>query len=171
MAIHLSSPHDVIILLLGVKDSKGILRFPSKNTFNPGIVFKAERNIPVNVQLIKEAEKITGFSNLNLALEIEQNFRGDVQLPNQSFSSLYVGMVVDSEAQAKPSWKSLPEILREMPKHKNRTIYLKAWQVLMGGLTQDNKVLEAEDADQALKDHYANLEASGKSSRKDGDLN
>ena len=41
-----------------------------------------------------------------------------------------------------------------MPRDKNRVSYLKAWQVLMGGLTQDSKVVEAEDVSKAMLDHY-----------------
>jgi hypothetical protein len=154
MAIHISAPTDVVIFLVGIKDEKGVFRFPTKNNFNPGVVFKADQKIPINQQIISETEAITGYTGLNLDLEIEQNFAAAVELPNGDSATMYVGFVKGDGYKIQEDWHPLPTILREMPKNKNRASYLKAWQVLMGGLTQDSKVIEAEDADKALSDHY-----------------
>ncbi|MDB2447068.1 hypothetical protein N9W79_00425 [bacterium] len=154
MAIHISAPTDVVIFLVGIKDEKGVLRFPTKNNFNPGVVFKADGAVPINAQIIKETEALTGLENLNLNLEIEQNFSTEVVLQNGDKATLYVGAIHKFEGGINQEWKPLPMILREMPKDKNRPAYLRAWQVLMGGLNQDVKILEADDAAKAIKDHY-----------------
>ena len=154
MAFHISAPTDVVIFLVGVKDARGVLRFPTKNNYNPGVVFRTNRKIPVNEQLINETQVVTGLSGLNVQLQIEQNFSADVTLPNGDSATLYVGIIHDYEGLISEAWKSLPEILRNMPRDKNRVSYLKAWQVLMGGLTQDSKVVEAEDVSKAMLDHY-----------------
>lgn len=154
MAIHVSAPTEVVVFLVGIEDELGVLRFPTKNSFNPGIVFKADRKVPINEQIIKETEAITGYENLNLILNIEQNFSSEIYLPNKEKATLYVGSILKKNLKTHEDWKALPIILREMPKDKNRASYLKAWQVLMGGLTQDNKVIEAEDAAKAIQNHY-----------------
>ena len=156
MAIHIHAPTDVVIFLVGIKDEKGVFRFPSKNNFNPGIVFKADKKLPINEQMISQTESLTGLSQLNLKLDIEQSFSAEVKLPSGELGTLYVGAIHDEQVTVDDSWRPLPMILREMPKDKNRAAYLKAWQVLMGGLTQDSKVLEAEDAAKAIQDHYEN---------------
>ena len=165
MAIHITAPTDVVIFLVGIKDEKGVLRFPTKNNFNPGVVFKADRNLPINEQIIKETELLTGLQKLNLNLEIEQNFSTEVVLQNGDKATLYVGAIHKFEGGVNEEWRPLPMILREMPKDKNRAAYLKAWQVLMGGLNQDVKILEADDAAKAIQDHY-----DGKTDENDKDL-
>ena len=154
MAIHVKAPTDVVIFLVGIKDERGVLRFPSKNSFNPGIVFKADPKRPINEQLIEQTESVTGLPGLNIKLDIEQNFHTEVLLPNNDKATLYVGAIHRPEGGIDDSWRPLPHILRDMPKNKNRASYLKAWQVLMGGLSQDTKVVEADDAKKAIQDHY-----------------
>lgn len=154
MTLHLKAPTEVVIFLVGIRDERGVLRFPSKNSFNPGIVFKANENHPINEQLITETANATGLEGLNVKLEIEQNFSAEVLLPNNDKATLYVGAIYKPEGGIDETWRPLPHILRDMPKNKNRASYLRAWQVLMGGLTQDTKVLESDDAQKALQNHY-----------------
>jgi len=144
--VMLGSPSTkVAIILVGIKDQNGVYRFPTKNSFNPGIVFKVNHDLTINQQIMREVESVTGIDNISIAVDIEQNFSAKVQLPNQESATLYVGRIDFYDTPVNESWRPLPEILRDMPKTKNRAAYLKAWQVLMGGLSQEVKVVESDE--------------------------
>jgi hypothetical protein len=46
----------------------------------------------------------------------------------------------------RPDMITVPELLRRLPANRQRLPYLKAWQILMGGLEQSSKVISVEDA-------------------------
>lgn len=148
MVLQIHASTDVVIFLVGILDQENVYKFPTKNVFNPGIVFRVDRSIFLNEQIICETEKHTGLEGLGLHLDIEQDFSAEVFLPNGQLATLYVGVVRDFKRKSDRSWLALPEILRRMPKNKNRSAYLKAWQVLMGGLTQEVRALEQHLEDQ-----------------------
>lgn len=153
MNVHVRARTDVVVFLVGAFDSKNVLKFYSKNSVNPGIVFRVEGGLPINDQLIQQTEKVTGWESLSASIEIEQGFRDTVVLPDGASADIYVGKVAADRYRAPSHWKPLPELIRSLPPSGNRKAYLKAWQVLMGGLKEDVKVLDGEKAAKALTDY------------------
>jgi hypothetical protein len=126
------------------------MRFPQNGGALPGLVLEVAGGLPINVQLIELlwthlGERIKG-------VDVTQAFSGEVTLPDGRQATVYLATVngqrelTTADGRLAPT---LPEILRGMPKDRNRLPYLRAWQVLSGGLTSETKAIELDD----LKKH------------------
>ncbi len=142
MSLLLNCQTDFAVLLCAVPDERGVLHFPSNDsTLLPGLNFTVAGLTPINEQLIKEAEGFFG-KRLGNSLQITQEFADPVPRPDGVMATLYLATVAQGSVTFDPSWRSLPEILRGLPKNKGRVPFLRAWQILSGGLQLDTKAVD-----------------------------
>jgi hypothetical protein len=143
MHIHCSTEH--AIFLLGVFDKKKVMRFPDEGETHAGVRLQPSKSIPIDPQLLAACKKylVDGFDNR--AVSIYQEFDEVVTIPGLGETTVYLG-VVDEEAMTAPDeWAVFPDIIRRLPKDRTRLPYLKAWQVLTGGLKLDTRAIENAD--------------------------
>lgn len=129
---------DHAVLLAGCTDSKGILRFYSEDQAYPGIHITVDSNIAVHdllekVLLEKVSKKVTKF-------ELNHSYTTKLETPKGE-ATLFTGKFFLPDME-KVDLQSLPEILRAMPKTKTRVAYLRIWQAISGGLTDNIKAVE-----------------------------
>ena len=135
---------DLAFFMVGIKDEKGVMRFPDDKNVRPGIFIEVKPLIPINELMVDGLKRVLGPDwkpDFNICQELSE----EIELEDGRSATVYVGTVPDHSFQAPGDWPSMPDILRSMPKNKGRISYLKAWQVLTGGLTINTKVLEAEE--------------------------
>lgn len=133
MTIHIHCPTDKAIALVGFRSTNGLLIFPSNSEILPGIHFDCDSNLFINDQIKGIVEKLAG-ERLGIALEMIQDFAEPLPLEDGSEATLYLAVLNRSTGSISPDWRSLPELIRKMPKDKKRIVYIKAWQILSGGL-------------------------------------
>lgn len=152
MSLHLQCPTDFAILLCAVADERGVLRFPSNDaTELPGLNFAVEAGVPINEQLVKAAENLLKVK-LGGKLDVSQDFADPITRADGSAATLYVATVQEGAKRADESWPSLPEILRNLPKDKGRVPYLRAWQILTGGLKLETKAVDFAEVEKHFRD-------------------
>ncbi|MBI2602247.1 MAG: hypothetical protein HYW48_04255 [Deltaproteobacteria bacterium] len=134
MALHIYCPTEKVILLVGFRADKGLLVFPSQNDRFPGILFDNVAGHFINDMIRDRVEALTEGGQRGLRLNIEQEFAERMSLPDGQEATLYLGVVGEFAGSLSPDWKTLPELIRKMPKDKKRIAYIKAWQILSGGL-------------------------------------
>lgn len=145
--LHIYCNTPVAVFLCGLRDTTGVLRFPPVEGDVPGLSFETRPRTPINEQLIDQLKETlareTGASAENLELDINQEYSDTVDLPDGRQGTLYVA--IGSGVEGPESWPRLPDLLRAMPADRSRVPYLRAWQVLTGGLKLNTKALETED--------------------------
>ena len=139
------------MLLLAVRDEKGVMLVPSPGKVTPGIVFNVKGGTPIHDQLMAVAEPYVG---AHAKLDVNQSFADEFTLPDNRMATLYVatsgGTGPISEAT---SWTSIPGLLRAMPSDRSRLPFMRAWQVLSGGLSVNVKAIAGDDADKLLREY------------------
>ncbi len=133
---------DIALVLLGVSDEKGVLRFPKSDGAKiPGIHFAVKPLLAINPQISEAISSHFGVE-LGVHLTIEQNFFDATNGDDGAVVSIYLATL----AQTAPityqtSWPTMPDLLRQLS-GRDRLPFLRAWQVFAGGLTLDTKALE-----------------------------
>lgn len=141
----------VAIVLLGVMDERGIMRFPVDAPETPGLMFQPETLKPINEQIFDRIEREVLSRDPGL-IDICQEYSCEVTLSDSRQATLYLATMKFQEKNAANQWDTMPELLRAMPKSRNRLAYLKAWQVLTGAMSENIKVIEQEE----MARHIAN---------------
>lgn len=142
-------PTEKAILLCATPDAGGVLRFPSIRFDGgsrrlPGIVFAPERLVPINPQLLAAAQRVFG-RDVSLDLQVEQAYGDQMVTAAGEEATLYVATFrLGTNIVAEKTWQSMPDILRS-EKGRGRIPFLRAWQVLSGGLHLTTKAVDAED--------------------------
>lgn len=143
--LHVHCKTSVAILLAAIPDERDLMHFPQSATSFaglPGLTFDVSPGMPINIQLMEQlwahlGEKIKG-------VDIIQAFVDEVRLPDGRAATVYLA-TVNGRRTLTSGAPTMPEILRQMPKDRNRLAYLKAWQVLTGSLTLNTKAVELEE--------------------------
>jgi hypothetical protein len=151
--MHVNCRTPVAILLLAVRDERGVLLVPSPSRATPGIVFNVKGGAPINDQLRDVAAAYIG---VQAKLDIDQTYADEFMLADGRQATLYVatgGNVGPLSSVGGAGWVSIPELLRAMPRDRARLPYMRAWQVLSGGLTINVKAVAGDDADKLLKEY------------------
>ena len=122
------------------------MRFPTISPALPGIPIDVRMNMPINEQLAYCASEYLGHgallaSHIDVAQDFVEIFPGE----DGSSMSLYVASLHFRHGISDLSWPTMPQLLRTMPSNRTRLPYLKAWQLLLGGMSGDTKVVEVED--------------------------
>lgn len=141
---------DIAIILLGIPNEKGILVFPTSAHETPGIMFKNDPSMPINEQIILEVNNLCKSNKLGTKFDICQKYTATVKLSSGKAATLYTGILQETIANKDKGWKTLPELLKVMPKNRNRLPYLKAWQALTGAFDQRTGVIETDSVDKYL---------------------
>lgn len=145
-------PTEQAILLVGVPDANGVLKFPvtAGTGGAPGLHFTPKALLSIDQQLVAEASRVLG-RDLSTRIDVVQEFADDVVLEGGVRATLYLGTVgKDLGLQADPAWEALPTMMRAMPKDRSRLPYLRAWQVLTGALTLNTKALDLDEVKKHL---------------------
>ena len=147
-----------LIILVGCRDHRNLLRFPSDGGDYHGFITEFE-----------EEQSKASFVKEQVCLKLSVEDPGSVvihtyienDLPPVSGRSYQLAIVeVDGGAlQAPEEWLTLPLILRGMEKGKGRLAYNKAMQVYAGGLSQEVDALEVDDE---VRERLRQLEKDGK---------
>lgn len=149
--IHCDTPHAT--LLIAVQCADQLLRFPNDGSFWPGIGFKVDPVLGINEQLMSAASIHLGVIGKDLS--IWQEYSAVLEHVGVMSSTLYVSKVVPKDFSVLPSawdsWQTLPVLIRTLPKDRNRLAFLRAWQVLSGGLEESTKALDVEEVARHLK--------------------
>ena len=123
---------DRAIALIGFSDERGLLCFPSDNKALPGIHFKMGPQYSLTEQLIEQLGTRFNAKISERELLVDPTFQAIFEVKNTSFT-LYVGRC-EAKAPEFGLVELLPSLLRGMPANKTRAVYLRAWQVLSGGM-------------------------------------
>lgn len=138
------------VLLIGFPDERGVLRFPE-------IRFVPKALTPIAEQLLREASA-SAQTDLARRVTLVDQFCDETTLPDGTTATVYL-MTLDAhqpQGAAAPyvdqAWRSFPDILRAMPRDRGRLPYLRAWQVITGGLTLNTKAVDLEEVKRHLLD-------------------
>lgn len=157
---------EYVILLLAARDPQGLLHIPAEHALLPGKLFRVRPRELIGERLAQLTEELMGFAPQGTTWWVEPDFSPTFTLPEEITSalSLAAGTEVTLYVASQPGatelqgsyWSTLPKALRALPATPYRRYYLKAWQVLMGGLKQDSKAICWEDGDD-VHSHIKNL--------------
>ena len=156
-----SSLPDVVLLLackISIDDQQSnqaghfFYKFPNDRPPNQdgpsGLWAYVDTQTPVLPQLVARAEKFFERKPLVQSIEFVENYRDVIVLdnPENKCAQLYVAhwkpLVSKEEASG---WLTIPEMLRSLSSGKTRLAYLRAFQVLQGGLTQEIDAVDTKD--------------------------
>jgi hypothetical protein len=142
------------IFLVGVADERGVLRFPTAGDAEaPGLRIPVRALVPINEQLVAAASAALGAA-VGPALDIVQDFADEMELADGAGCTVYVARLNAARlapssqtviAEAANGWPSFPELLRGMSKTRRRLPFLRAWQVLSGGLELTTKAVDMDE--------------------------
>ncbi|MBM4250725.1 MAG: hypothetical protein FJ146_02010 [Deltaproteobacteria bacterium] len=141
------------VLLCAVEDGSAVLRCPVTHSCPPGLVVDVQPIIPINVQLIELAETFLGASVARY-LDIEQAFADPVvamKTDDPEFTLYLARLSRDSGIVAPAGWPTMPQILRSLS-GRMRVPYLRAWQILAGGLQLNTKAVDAAEVAKYFED-------------------
>ena len=134
------------VLLVAVRDSLGVLRVPGGAGAFPGLTVAVAPLMPILPQLTDAASAFFG-KDVARRLDIVQDYADELlETPGgEPVATLYVATLApEAEVLAQAEWPSMPDILRRL-KGKSRIPYLRAWQVLAGGLHLNTKAVDAAE--------------------------
>ena len=138
------------ILLLVQRTEKGIYQvLTGENLTLPGMVFPVQSRIPIQAQLVEQAEKELGHGLPPSSYTILQELALPLMFDEKVYT-LYVLQLTGSlslpfllpKATLLHQWQVFPMLLRQMPATKSRVAYLKVWQWLAGVGEQQIHVVE-----------------------------
>ena len=138
--MHIYSPTEKVGLLLCFKDARGVFQFLYQDEKLPGLFFSAKGRVPIIDQILDFTTRTLGFSCTAQNTDIIHNYKDELLVENKP-CTLYLASIRNVFESLPISHKPMPQLIRPIV-GKNRLIYLRAWQVFMGGLTQETKVLE-----------------------------
>jgi hypothetical protein len=121
------------------------MRFPADPKDSYGLLIEVEGARPINEQLVDKAVQFFGKENVRRHVQIEQSYSCEAALPDGKSITVYVATVAGRHRLASKEWPTMPELLKNMPKDRNRLAYLKAWQILSGVAQELIKAVELED--------------------------
>lgn len=154
MSLHVQCSTDEAILLVAVNCPDGLLRFPNDGSPWPGLSLQVQPLLGINEQLIRRSQDELG-SALTAKLNIWQEYSDVIREANEDRATLYVAMIRPEahEIENKPwkEWRTLPDLIRTLPKDRTRLAYLKAWQVLTGALEESTKALDVDEVARYLR--------------------
>ena len=141
----------------------GVFRFPvGSDPAMPGIVVSAAASTPIVAQLAQAVAAAIGIEGTDgHAFTVQEGFADAITMPSGEAATLYVGRVAPGGVTAPRTWPSMPDLLRAMAKNRARVPYLRAWQVLAGGVNDDStKAYDAADVAKALRASLGESEPS-----------
>ena len=150
------------LLFLGAYSKQSIVHVFMPSTQVIGIPFVVNFHTPINIQITEIGERFIK-DCLVVNLDISQSFykkinsqalnnnlitlENDYELKDQSFQdiTLYAALYRKQCDLDLNRWKTLNDSLRLISITDYRKYYIQAWQVFMGGMNQDSKVISTRD--------------------------
>jgi hypothetical protein len=143
--MHIYCETERAIILIGLKDVNGVFRFPTDAEGLHGIMLSAKVRTPIVAQIVERVESYFSKTFAGGAVDITPDFAGKCTLSSGESVTLYAGVLRDDSLKADESWQTLPAVLRNMPKDKNRVAYLLALQVFAGTGQESVKAVASEN--------------------------
>lgn len=135
------------LLLLGCESDIGPMRFPCDPSDGYGLQIEVEAARSINEQLIERTVNFFKLESIRRHVHLHQDYSCEATLPDGKLVTVYVATISGRHRLAKDEWSTMPELLKKMPKDRNRLAYLKAWQVISGVAQELIKAVELEDLD------------------------
>jgi hypothetical protein len=139
--MHIYSPTDKVIVLVGFLNEKKILVFPSQSVVLPGLHFVSKARTPIYDQILETIERHCMLSDMRQHFELDPLFAETLNKDGED-ATLYLGLIKNFEQDLPRYLQPLPILLRGMNKDRLRLPYIKALQVLTGSREQDIRVVE-----------------------------
>lgn len=140
-----------ILLLVARTGPTGLMLLPDGRSQPPGRLFTPKPLLPIQEQLLAMAKDILS-NQVGDHFTVEQNYSDRVilrrDLPEdhpQASATLYLISCELASHSASEAWPSFPEVLRTLPRNRDRLPYLRAFQVLAGGLQLNTKAIDARE--------------------------
>jgi len=157
MLVYCPTPQAVIMVTITGTD--GVVRCLSGDLTQPGLIFEPKPLLPIVEQIMAQLRLTMGASSDSLRFQVRGDYADEFSLANGSAATLYIATAtlpaVNLAAGALDglpgSWMPIPELLRSMERTRQRLVYLRAWQVLLGALTDETKAVDLEEAMRHLK--------------------
>lgn len=124
-----------------------VYKFPLDRKGPPGLLTKVDQTKAVFPQLAQRVEEFFARKSLVQYLEFVENYVDTVKSkPELGQVQLFVAnwkpIVTKDDAK---DWVTMPQILRDLGPGKERLTYLRAFQVLQGGLSETTDVVDTKD--------------------------
>ena len=141
--INITTPN--ITLLLACDGPKGLFHFPNDEDPFPGINMSISHGLTWHDTMRDVGSEFLGKPELNSKILPIMVMEPEIEKGNDG-STLVLARIHKEEFLAPDLWPTLPALLHGMPKNKTRVPYLKAFQVLAGGLSQETQAVEMDEA-------------------------
>ena len=151
MNAYCQTPKAVIFVVATGFD--GVVRCLILDPAEPGIVIEPKPLLPVVDQIMSHLaavfESSSGDAFRTLEFAVRSDYSDIINLADGTAATLYIASSPKRLAGinfAKGTFVSIPELLRGMPKNRQRLVYLRAWQVLLGALQDSTKAIDFDEA-------------------------
>lgn len=144
MSLHLYSPTEKVIVLVGFFNSHNVLAFPSQNVKFPGLHFQSKALTSIHDQILAYVEKHCMISDLRKDFELDASFSEAVKMGEED-ATLYLATVKNFEDKLPRYLQTLPILIRGMSKDRSRLPYLKALQALSGSREHSIRAVEVRE--------------------------
>lgn len=138
--------YNFTVFLMRIRNNKGVFTFPSNNKKIPGLYKEGYQLEYLNSEIKSWLASSSGISESIEQLELKAILTPDLFLDNSRVGRLYLleyPLVFDCK---EGSYQTLPEILRSIPKDRNRLPYIKSLQVFAGSSETETIALELDDS-------------------------
>lgn len=129
-----------IIVLLGFKGPQGVWRFLDYHEEYVGIPLKSARGSDLGCQIRNVVAHVDGHVGLESAITIKAKI-DPLLVWNDKSKSLLILAECSKKPDLEKNWEVLPNILRRLPKNRNRIPFMKVFQHL-SSLDEDCDALE-----------------------------
>ena len=136
-----------LVLVITAADPAGVLRVADDGSGSPGLPLDLRQGVPVETQ-IRVAVRMIPELPEDLAapsVRILDLMESAVTRGQDRPATLVLVRVEEAGWHAPSGWPTFPAILRSLPRGKTRVSWMKAMQILAGGLEQDSDALEVDE--------------------------
>ncbi len=142
-----------LTILLPIYDKTGVMRFPNSGGAYFGIHCPVDNTLSLSQQAVRCVENFFGLKNLGDKMEPVAAIDPVLRDQGTVSSVLYLMRPKAQVFEANPTWFTIAQILRSLPKGGNRLAYMKALQYMAGAADAEVSVLEVdEEVRQRLKE-------------------
>jgi hypothetical protein len=156
-----------MLLLIATRDMTGTFRFPSIQSVSQpsgpywGVSHQVARLDHEKASINRKLSQIFG-QDLKHFWRLHDLVDEEITLPDQGEQSR-LRLVEVLKPLAQPSWISMPDVLRSMPRSRVRVPYLKVFQILMGQHLETTEALSVDE----LRKHLLKQEEAAPSAELD----
>lgn len=146
-------PFDFSIYLVRFVDADKVFRFPTNNRHLPGLYREGDFAATLADEDQKWLANACGYTGDPASFEVAQVFDQDLSMGDDRFGELVLVNCNDPVAFAPKKSVTFAEMIRSLPKDKNRIAYIKALQWINMPKDRDFAAVEMDDeVKNAIKD-------------------